>query len=1276
MKSALRSASYGRLLLGTAVWAWLFCPALPIALAKSPARTAGVGSAGSVARSAPVCRTVADTLGCTANPAILEDGAVLVVHYNAGTTMATAGPANIAFVEIRDAQFRTSAAAPDPENYALNVVLPAPSYDGSNTPPALTTLDLGVGGIGEPAFGGMPAMWTVDYYNGANTPGNLVGVRTHTVMFGSVCDATAEFDPLNDGTNPPGIFEDKQLARTLFRIDDERYHSVNNPEIHLPTATVAQTGTPIPGLQPVEPFLLGESQLTEVGFSTNGGLLTGSSETFVNVWRVSNCADNTLSSVVSNRLGLDIVNAQRCYKQDDTITLQVNVACLQQATTGFQAFLEFDPNTLQYQPAGSAYSGAPFPQHVQDILTAEVAAGLINLDGSDNPNGAGTAADSTLATLEFKVLPGHDGAVTSIGFRTVGPFASELSAEGEPIPTYLVPSISFGIDQTPPALTCPADIAVDTDTGSCAADLDPGDATVSDDCGIATFDAVRDDAQPMGAPFASGCGAGNVTTITWTATDCAGHVSTCMQTVTVTDHEAPALTCPSDIVIECDESTDPAHTGTPADPTDNCTAAPALTYSDHITPGACANEQTITRTWRAEDDCGNVTSCGQLITVQDTEAPIITSCPADVDVQCVADADPGIPFGVAEGGIGIYYNDNGLGENPANQAYFKAQYGVNNLNGAEFTFDSTPLTGFGPLTWPQIYSGLVPPATQFGFDLVVELPTSITNPVTPFLTAVDNVDSTPGNATPAGPVAWAINDYKGSSPNNPGNPATAPTNSILRGPSPITGSEVELFRNDLTLSGTVYTSVLAGRLTADGVNHWFAPGTPHSPMSNYNLSGLIYFSGTLTYDTATDTDPLMDFYAGTLTFTANHPSAETGFALATDNCTLFPVVTYSDTDNGGAGCPASPLVITRTWAATDDCGQTDTCEQTITAVDDTAPVFLSVPDDLNLNADAGGCTATRTPAEIGAPVPSDNCDLDVTLSFVRSDGASNLDDPFDPADSPITITWTAADDCGNSTQHVQTVVVNAVNDVTATVVLNGVNAADAQAPPMTRCIKFIAKNGLSCATAQHVSVTFSGSPATGVAHFTVPCGNWTSLCAKDEQHTKWASVALNVGATEYDAAAPLGLVGGDTDNDGDIDINDVTLLLVQFGTAAHPGGCPWNGTRDADFSNNGGVQSEDYTFLTASWLTTSSCPCMMRRPLSERSGSAVDAEAVAWTRPITATTPAAIRAADLNNDDVIDFRDVQIFERRQNLGNVLSERIRDVTLHPERAFELQDSAEE
>ena len=61
-------------------------------------------------------------------------------------------------------------------------------------------------------------------------------------------------------------------------------------------------------------------------------------------------------------------------------------------------------------------------------------------------------------------------------------------------------------------------------------------------------------------------------------------------------------------------------------------------------------------------------------------------------------------------------------------------------------------------------------------------------------------------------------------------------------------------------------------------------------------------------------------------------------ATATDNCGEV-VITVEEVTTAGA-C-AGDYVITRTFTATDDCGNASSATQTITIVDTTAPVLLS-----------------------------------------------------------------------------------------------------------------------------------------------------------------------------------------------------------------------------------------------------------------------------------------------------------------------------------------------
>jgi uncharacterized repeat protein (TIGR01451 family) len=93
-------------------------------------------------------------------------------------------------------------------------------------------------------------------------------------------------------------------------------------------------------------------------------------------------------------------------------------------------------------------------------------------------------------------------------------------------------------DTTAPAITCPDNITTSTDPGVCYATVNPGTATATDNCDTSpTIVGTRSDNQPLNATYPKG-----TTTIHWTATDDAGNSSSCDQTVTVNDTEAPVIT--------------------------------------------------------------------------------------------------------------------------------------------------------------------------------------------------------------------------------------------------------------------------------------------------------------------------------------------------------------------------------------------------------------------------------------------------------------------------------------------------------------------------------------------------------------------------------------------------------------------------------------------------------------------------------------------------------------------------------------------------------------
>ncbi|MBU0616909.1 MAG: cohesin domain-containing protein, partial [Planctomycetes bacterium] len=96
--------------------------------------------------------------------------------------------------------------------------------------------------------------------------------------------------------------------------------------------------------------------------------------------------------------------------------------------------------------------------------------------------------------------------------------------------------------------------------------------------------------------------------------------------------------------------------------------------------------------------------------------------------------------------------------------------------------------------------------------------------------------------------------------------------------------------------------------------------------------------------------------------------------------------------------------------------------------DDTPPT-LTVPPDVVTGVDTGeGCVATLDPGFVTA---EDDCTdvADIIITWERSDGYETLTHPYNVADSPITITWYAEDECGNLASDVTIITVRLLGDL-------------------------------------------------------------------------------------------------------------------------------------------------------------------------------------------------------------------------------------------------------
>jgi hypothetical protein len=172
-----------------------------------------------------------------------------------------------------------------------------------------------------------------------------------------------------------------------------------------------------------------------------------------------------------------------------------------------------------------------------------------------------------------------------------------------------------------------------------------------------------------GATFPKGA-----TTVSCTATDAVGNTSSpCNFSVTVTDNQAPTISCPADVTVNADPGECTASgvaLGDPSSTNDNCGVASVVNDALASYPVG-----TNTVVWTATDVNGNSATCTQTVIVVDNQAPTI-SCPADV--TAIADPDLHTASGVALG-VPSSTNDNCGVSTVANDASEPYPLGTNNV---------------------------------------------------------------------------------------------------------------------------------------------------------------------------------------------------------------------------------------------------------------------------------------------------------------------------------------------------------------------------------------------------------------------------------------------------------------------------------------------------------------------------------------------------------------------------------------------------------------------
>ncbi|WP_208420037.1 HYR-like domain-containing protein [Paraflavitalea devenefica] len=489
-----------------------------------------------------------------------------------------------------------------------------------------------------------------------------------------------------------------------------------------------------------------------------------------------------------------------------------------------------------------------------------------------------------------------------------------------------------------------------------------------------------------------GCG---TITRTWTATDACGNMVTATQTLTVVDNTPPVLSgVPADATVQCG-SIPAIATVTAAD---NCdpTVPVTMTETNTVVDG-CG---TITRTWTATDACGNTATATQTLTVGDNTPPVLYGVPADATVQCDAiptaatvtatdNCDPTVPvtFGetstVADGCGTI-------------TRIWTATDACGNTVTATQTLtvvDNTPPVLSGVPADVTVQCGSIPTtATVTATDNCAP-----TVPVT-FAETTTVVDGC-GTIT----RTWTATDVCGNTVT-----ATQTLTVVDNTPPVLTGVPVD---------ATIQCGNIPAAVTVTATDNC----DPTVPVTMTETNAVTDGCGTITRTwTATDACGNTVTATQTLTVVDNTPPVLTGVpadaavqcgaipvaatVTATDNCDPTAAVTFNETTTVVDGCGT----ITRTWTATDACGNTVTATQTLTVVDNTPPVLSGVPADATIQCGSIPAAATVT--------ATDNCDPSVPVTYNETstvvDGCGT-----------IIRTWTATDACGNITTAIQALTV-------------------------------------------------------------------------------------------------------------------------------------------------------------------------------------------------------------------------------------------------------------
>lgn len=244
-----------------------------------------------------------------------------------------------------------------------------------------------------------------------------------------------------------------------------------------------------------------------------------------------------------------------------------------------------------------------------------------------------------------------------VGNTFVIPSGSNIGAANYPVGVYVVQFTATDAcgnsatkkvvikvkDATPPTAVCINGVSASLQpSGTVTVTVNQFNNNSYDNCSsVLDLKIQRLDVAPLQTPTASldyNCDDADGVThhnVKLFVTDAVGNTSMCQTYIVIQDNVAPTITCPPGKTVQCTDPTTTAALGV-ATAIDNCPVqAGSVTFTDVVAPDTIGNNcQTLTRTWKVVDHANNVSTCNQLIGIQDTIKPVLSAYPPDETISC------------------------------------------------------------------------------------------------------------------------------------------------------------------------------------------------------------------------------------------------------------------------------------------------------------------------------------------------------------------------------------------------------------------------------------------------------------------------------------------------------------------------------------------------------------------------------------------------------------------------------------------------------------------